>query len=86
LVGELDLTVAPKLVEQVGSVFETVTDVTLDLSELRFMDSSGIHALIQIARKRNGEGRLVLKSPRGAVAMVLRVAGIERVEGLRIEN
>jgi anti-anti-sigma factor len=42
----------------------------VDLSELTFMDSSGLHALIEIARKQNGHGPLILE---GASALVLRL-------------
>jgi anti-anti-sigma factor len=63
LVGELDLANAESLLTALQEAAHT-GDVLLDVSELQFVDSSGIRALLQahIALKEQGRG-LVLLSP-----------------------
>jgi anti-anti-sigma factor len=46
--GEVDMSTAPKLLEAV--LRSTSTDI--DLSEITFMDSSGLHALIDLQAAR----------------------------------
>lgn len=86
LSGELDLAVAPDLVERVKLAIEKGGRLSLDLSGLRFVDSSGIRALIEIARQLHGRGNLVLSSARGEVAKVLELVGLGRVPGIVIAD
>ena len=55
LIGELDMAT----VAQLKTAFETVSGngpVTLDLAELTFIDSTGLHAIMEFARSQNGSG------------------------------
>jgi anti-sigma B factor antagonist len=53
--GELDLASSPTLEQAIDSVSEDDIDLLIvDLRELRFMDSTGLHALVK-ANKRAGE-------------------------------
>ena len=57
--GELDLAGAPEVTEAVGAVADT--DVELDFSDVSFLDSSGIGALVaQQARLRESGHRMRL--------------------------
>jgi anti-anti-sigma factor len=69
--GELDLATADKLTEGLSNLDGSAV---LDLSELTFIDSSGISALVHQYNRRGG---LVLIGPRPNVARVLRIAGLE---------
>ena len=78
--GELDIVsaydLAMALVEIAGST------AVVDLSELTFMDSTGISALV-MARKRilgDGRGRLVLTRPRGFVGKAFGDRGFQCVD------
>ena len=71
LIGEVDIATAPQLREALQG-FRT-SDVELDLSELTFMDSSGLGVLLSLAGSRNGNGPVVLLNPS---------AGIERLFGI----
>lgn len=48
--GEIDLSNAGNLVSSLASAVEEAPLVVLDLSELSFIGSSGIHALFQLSR------------------------------------
>jgi anti-anti-sigma factor len=73
LVGELDLSSAPVLTDALGEL-ETDGSVVLDLQELTFIDSSGIHAIFMHAVGR--EGQLVLANPSPDVVRTLEIMGI----------
>ena len=76
--GELDLTGAPRIEEHVQSaLLNSDGAFVLDLSELAFMDSSGVNALLR-ARSLLGRERrdLVLICPPGPVRRVLDVIGV----------
>jgi anti-sigma B factor antagonist len=72
--GELDLGTAPALRE--ASTRELSADaelIVLDLSGVTFMDSSGLHALIDASRALRGRLRVVLGP---VAARVVNIAGI----------
>jgi anti-anti-sigma factor len=76
--GELDLTGAPRIEEHVQSaLLNSCGAFVLDLSELVFMDSSGVNALLR-ARSLLGRERreLVVICPPGPVRRVLELIGV----------
>ena len=81
LVGELDLFTAPGLHERLSTLFdEGVRTLTLDLSELEFIDSTGLAELVvALKRHREGGGDVVLRCPRPSTAKVLEISGLDRV-------
>jgi anti-anti-sigma factor len=83
--GELDLATAPRLTE---ALLRTPVrgEVSLDLSEISFLDSSGVHAILAFARSRNGSGQLVILNPSEPVARVLEIAGIDLHEGIEVRR
>ena len=78
--GELDLTNAHELEEQLEALTESNgARLVLDLNRVVFVDSAALHVLFRIAR-RLGKGRfgLVLE-PSAAVARTLAIVGISEV-------
>jgi anti-anti-sigma factor len=78
--GELDLATAPQLDEALGGI-EGGGPVIVDLTDVGFLDSSGLAVLLQ-ARQRiggtDGDGlRLVVSRP--AILRVLEVTGLTAV-------
>jgi anti-anti-sigma factor len=86
-VGELDLAQAPAAEEQAlrGLRSSHRGAVVIDLSELRYCDSSGLRVFAHVDRQAQAQGRhLVFRSPRPVVRRVLEIAGIDKwiaVEG-----
>jgi anti-anti-sigma factor len=74
LVGELDLSSAPALTDALGELEIDNGDLVLDLRELTFIDSSGIHAIFTQALAR--EGKLVLANPSPEIVRTLEILGI----------
>ncbi|MGH9229148.1 MAG: STAS domain-containing protein [Acidimicrobiales bacterium] len=81
LSGELDLTARPVVTEQVTAALVEDGDierVVVDLAGVKFCDSSGLGALLDIRRVAEGVGAgVVLRSPSVGVARVLDIAGID---------
>jgi anti-sigma B factor antagonist len=77
--GELDLGTVPVLAESVRRLGGHVKALTLDLSELSFMDSTGLRLLIELDQQARREAwKLTLIRPRhGAAAAVLQATGAD---------
>ena len=76
LIGELDLTTTPILAEALSALpAEAKQPLLFDLSELTFLDSTGLNLLIRTAQDHPG-GRVQLRSPTSNVRRVLELAGL----------
>ena len=78
LAGELDVHTAPQVAEVLdGALDAGATSITIDVSQLRFCDSSGIQVLVQ-ARERalTAGGSVRLAGVHGTVEKVLSVTGL----------
>jgi anti-anti-sigma factor len=83
LIGELDMAT----VAQLKTAFETVSGngpVTLDLAELTFIDSTGLHAIMEFARSKNGSGPVLLASPSATAKRAIEVAGLGGHPGVEV--
>jgi anti-sigma B factor antagonist len=80
--GELDLLSSPALSDHLEKLDETVNRVELDLSELSFVDSSGLNALLA-ARKRldDAGGELVVTKASDVTLRLFEVAGVRDLLG-----
>ena len=76
LAGELDLARAPEVSETLDALAAPSRPVVVDLTDLDFIDSTGIHALAHSAPRR---GVVELVCPPGNVRRVLEMARIDRV-------
>lgn len=77
LVGEMDISNAETLYAVLDKEGAGEGDITLDLSELSFIDSSGIRVLLRTMDRLEGRGKLVLLSPSSSVRHVLSLMGLE---------
>jgi anti-sigma B factor antagonist len=86
LVGELDLYCVDELSEGLLPRVAAGGDLRLDLSELTFIDSSGIRALFQLNAQLE-DGTLILEQPSPFARRVMGVVGVgESLDGPRIED
>jgi anti-sigma B factor antagonist len=80
LTGELDMASADALRSCLESIDEDFREVVLDLSELTFMDSSGLAVIIDAQRRCNETTQqLALHNPGRAVAKLLEITGMSGV-------
>ncbi|MBS1879900.1 MAG: STAS domain-containing protein [Actinobacteria bacterium] len=81
--GELDLATVPALEAELnGALGRPAGDVVVDLSELEFIDSTGIAVLVRAMGDEDGTARLKFVPSRSAgVTRVLDMTGVsERME------
>jgi anti-sigma B factor antagonist len=80
--GELDLMTAPRLRDELRPLLAdtSLEGLVFDLADLRFVDSSGIQALIDFRRELGARGAtMAVVRPQRTVRMVLRMMGLEDV-------
>ena len=77
--GEIDMATAPDLTQELAeAVSVNPCRVIVDLTQVTFMDSTGLSALVR-ARTEAGNGELRLVGASGMVCKVLRITGLEEV-------
>jgi anti-sigma B factor antagonist len=79
--GEIDVYTSPVLQEQLVQVLrDGSSSIVLDLSEVTFLDSTGLGVLITgLKRCRSAEGDLVLVTAQPNVLKVLEITGLNDV-------
>jgi anti-sigma B factor antagonist len=78
--GELDLYSTPQLTAELETIAGEPTNVVVDLTEVSFMDSTALGAILLASRRlRDANRRLALVSPVAATTKLLTMVGIDRV-------
>ena len=84
LAGEIDMSNAAEFRSTVSADVVEGQNLIFDCSELRFIDSTGMAALVEISRGLGEQGRLVLRSPRSSLVKAVRVLGLDRLPNLEL--
>jgi anti-anti-sigma factor len=82
--GELDMANAQDLRDFAAFAVDGSREVVFDLTDLTYLDSQGIKAIVRLAESVCPRG-LVLRSPRDNVRRVLDIVKIEDIAGIRVE-
>jgi anti-sigma B factor antagonist len=81
--GALDLATVAALDAAIDVVGSSRTDLVLDLSDLQFVDSTGLTRFVMLHRRLGEHGaRLVLRHPKANVRKVLAVTGLDTLFGV----
>jgi anti-sigma B factor antagonist len=77
--GEIDMDTAAELVAAIDSAVQSgAHELWVDLSTTEFMDSTGLHALLDARRRLvTLNRRLAIVCPDGAIRRLFEVAGLE---------
>lgn len=86
LAGTLDLGTAEDARRSIEPAWRPGAEITLDLTRLEFMDSTGLNLIVETLRALGDDGRLVVRVPRGIVRRILRVSGLERRPNLTVSR
>ena len=79
-IGDLDRFTFASFVAQISSLIRPDMHLVLDLSELRFIDSTGLSALrAAIRRVRRRGGQVSVRNPSGHVANLLSLTALDAV-------
>ena len=78
VIGELDLATAPQLRDVLADLTGQGTiHVTVDLSEVAFIDSTGVTVLVAgLKRLHDAGGDMALESPNASAMMVFEITGL----------
>jgi anti-sigma B factor antagonist len=81
LIGDLDIATAPLLREGLLGVLEgDPRQITLDMADLSFIDSTGLSVVVGAFNRARQDGReVVLRNPRPPTRKVLEISGIDTV-------
>lgn len=79
--GEIDMGTSPKLRDILkDAAAQKMKTVTVDLSAVTYMDSSGIATLVEMLQKMNAcKGKLVLRAMKPQVKAVFEIAHLTEV-------
>jgi anti-anti-sigma factor len=86
LAGELDLASAPRLTEALLDFDSSDGELHLDLTEVSFLDSSGLRVIVALARSRGDNGSVVLLEPSAAIMRILEIVEIDKHPGIEIRH
>jgi len=78
--GEIDQSTAPRLTHALGDAMGSdAAEVQLDLTEVQFMDSTGLHAVIMAATSAESVGMRFTVAPSRPVERLLEMAGVRDI-------
>jgi anti-anti-sigma factor len=86
LAGEVDLATVNDLTAALEPLVREGGDITIDLTEVPFLGSSGVQVLIRALDTLHGRGRLLLANPGTSVRRLLQVMGLDRFENLEVRS
>ena len=80
LENRIDAHLAPELKQQLGDLIESGDNhLVLDLSEVEFVDSSGLSAIVSAMKLLDGRGDIVLCQPRPAVTSLFKLTRLDKI-------
>jgi len=81
IAGEVDISNAPQLKAELEKAYEQqAADIFLDVSEMNYIDSSGLGVIIGVLERIRDTGhRIVLVEPRENVKKLLRITSLDKV-------
>ena len=79
--GEVDIFTAPELKRAIGSAIDAgATEVVVDLTETRFLDSTALGVLIgAVKRLRPLDGRLVIVNTEPSTTKTFEITGLDQI-------
>lgn len=81
LAGEIDLHVRDDLKAALEAAIRAGADVVVDLTDVTFLDASGVGALVGARRKLEGQHDLRIHGARAGVRRVLDITGVAALLG-----
>jgi anti-anti-sigma factor len=85
LAGELDMETAPEVRQTLEELIRSDGGFALDLAALTFIDSSGLHLLLDAANRLNGSGPLTLMSVPPRVVRLMEIVGLTDAPSLNVQ-
>jgi anti-sigma B factor antagonist len=81
LSGEIDRASAEGVSSSLRPLIEAGGPVIIDLSRVTFMDSTGLHVLLEAAKVLGERGCIIVHGAQGAVAKVIEITRLAQTRG-----
>jgi anti-sigma B factor antagonist len=86
LAGEVDMQTASEVRQTLEELIETDGLFELDLAAVTFIDSSGLHLLLDAANRLNGSGPLTLMNVPPRVLRLMEIVGLTEAPSLNVQK
>ena len=73
--GRLDTTSSPKLEGELRSAYDSISDLTIDLSNLTYISSAGLRVLLSAQKVMNKKGHMTICNVRPEIMDVFKITG-----------
>ena len=84
--GEIDMHTVPRLEEAFAEVLSAGGSVSVDMANVTFIDSSGLHFLASVASTLNGAGPLKLVNVPPRVLRVMGIVGMDAMPTIDLQG
>jgi anti-anti-sigma factor len=84
--GDLDVLSAPRFETVVAEVMSYCGNVVVDMTGLRFIDTSGLRSIIRVAVGLDGRGLIRLDNVAPNVMEVMRIVGLDAIPGIQLSE
>ena len=84
--GEIDMHTVPRLEEAFAEVLAAGGPVSVDMANVTFIDSSGLHFLAKVASSLNGTGPLALVNVSPRVVRVMGIVGMDAMPSIELRS
>jgi anti-sigma B factor antagonist len=84
LAGELDMATVPSLSAAISDSIGAGGPITLDLSGLTFIDSSGVGAILKASKDHLPNGCIVLHGVHAGTQRVVELMGVEKTSNIHV--
>lgn len=75
LEGRMDTTTAPKLEAELKTALDGITELVIDLNELKYISSAGLRVLLAAQKVMNRQGSMVIRNANADLMEIFEVTG-----------
>lgn len=77
--GRIDVTSTPELEQEVNSEIDNITYLTIDMSEVNYISSVGLRALLSFQKKLDSKGEMRIVNARAEVLEIFKMVGFDKI-------
>ena len=78
-IGRIDVTSTPELEQEVNSEIESISYLTVDMSEVDYISSVGLRALLSFQKQMTSKGEMKIVNVKPEVLEIFKMVGFDKV-------
>ena len=79
ILGRLDITSTPEFEKEVNSEIDTISYLTIDMSEVNYISSVGLRAFLSFQKKMSSKGEMRIVNVQPEVLEIFKMVGFDKV-------